>query len=368
MTTETQGTETKRLPENYELLSPYGKMMARLSQRFSRKSTGRKRKKMVNYSKYGYLFLLPFFVAFLIFQLVPLFQTFYYSFFEYYQRGLNTVGPTFNGWANYSKIFGDPMTWKYFGNTMLMWIIGFVPQIIISLLLAIWFTDSRLKLKGARFFKTVTYMPNLVMAAAFGQLFLMLFSQNGPINQIFHTNVLFTDSAWWSRCIIAFIDWLMWFGNTSILLMSGVMGIDESVFESARLDGSSAHKTFWRITMPLLMPIIVYVLITSLIGGIQLFDVVQIFTQGGANGPASSTETIMMFLYNEITKAKDYGLAGTLSVLLFLITAVLSIIIYKGLVPSDNAVKQEARARKKRARKYGALTLEQLESQEGGKR
>ncbi|MFA6829303.1 MAG: sugar ABC transporter permease [Bacilli bacterium] len=317
----------------------------------------RKRHKKISYSKYGYLFLLPFFIIFITFSLIPLIQTIYYSFFEYYyQNGINQVGPNFVGFDNYVTILAaDSVFWKYLGNTLLIWVIGFVPQIIISLLLAIWFTDSRLKLKFSGFFKAITYMPNLVMAAAFGMMFLMLFSQSGPMTQILKAlnlipeGLVVSQDSGWVRAIVAFINWLMWFGNTSILLMSGIAGIDESIFESARLDGANATTTFWKITLPLLMPIFVYVLITSMIGGLQLFDAAQVFTQG-TGGPGLCAKTIMMYLYERISISKNYGAAGAISVLIFLFTGILSIFVFKTLVPNYNAVKAEAKAYHKRQR------------------
>lgn len=336
-----------------------------------------KKHRRISYAKYGYLFLIPFFVVFFVFQLIPLFQTFYYSFFRYFQNGLDIVGPTFKGFDNYVKLFTGQQMWKYLGNTLLIWIIGFVPQMIVSLLLAIWFTDSRLKLHCIKFFQTVTYMPNLVMAAAFGYMFNMLFAQSGPVNQILaqfgwiKEPVQFTSSVWWVRCIIAFINFLMWFGNTSILLMSGIMGIDESVFESARLDGANSHTVFWKITFPLLTPIFVYFVITSMIGGIQLFDAAQVFTLS-KGGPDKTSMTIMMYLYTLITSSKNYGLAGALSVILFLVTGILSLIVFKTMVPNDNPVRSERRAKAARLRyvargqKEAQREQERLQA-EGGK-
>lgn len=135
----------------------------------------------VSYAKWGYLFIAPFFIAFAVFQLIPLFSTVYYSFFEHYRSGLKIIGPNFVGLENYARLFSADLP-KYFGNTMLMWLIGFVPQIVISLMLAAWFTDVRLKLRCQAFFKTVIYMPNLIMASAFSMLFFTLFSDNGPVN------------------------------------------------------------------------------------------------------------------------------------------------------------------------------------------
>ena len=120
---------------------------------------------------------------------------------------------------------------------------------------------------------------------------------------------------------------LMWFGNTTILLMAGMMGIDTSLFEAAEVDGATSTQVFFRITLPLLRPILVYVLITSLIGGLQLFDVPQILTNGTGN-PVRSTMTLIMFLNNHLY-SKNYGMAGAVSVVLFIITGILSIVVFK---------------------------------------
>ena len=344
---------------SYLNLDSIGQFKRRQAVKKAEKQNGEKAERVmhhsVNYAKYGYYFLIPFFLIFLIFNLLPLMSTFVYAFFEYFFKlgGLQQVGPNFIGIGNFATLFTDINFWKYWGNTLIIWICCFIPQMIVSLLLAIWFTDSRLKVRCSGFFKAIMYMPNLVMAAAFGMLFLMLFGNNGPINQIFEAltgkTIFFTESTGWSRGILSFANWLMWFGNTTILLMSGIMGIDESIFESARLDGSSSVKTFFHITLPLLMPIFVYVLVTSMIGGIQLFDVVQIFTRGNG-GPNLSTKTIMMYLYDLIKTSKNYGLAGAVSFFIFLITGGLSIIIFKCLVPSANVIKAEKKAYRKRMR------------------
>src|SRR5690554_1246138 len=100
------------------------------------------RRKTVSYAKWGYIFLIPFFLVYIVFSLIPLVSTFYYSFFEYYRSGLTQVGPNFVGLANFKAIFESDLL-KYMANTGIIWIIGFIPQIAVSLLLAVWFTDSR---------------------------------------------------------------------------------------------------------------------------------------------------------------------------------------------------------------------------------
>lgn len=293
----------------------------------------KKKSKAVRYNKWGYIFLLPFIIVYVIFQLIPMVTTIYNSFFENYLSGLTQIGPNFVGLANYKKLFSDGDIWVYTKNTMVMWIMCFIPQIFLSLLLGAWFSDVSLKLKGQRFFKTVMYLPNLIMASAFAMLFFTLFSDSGPINSLLmqigfiDTPYKFLSNVGSTRGLVAFMNCLMWFGNTTILLMAGMMGIDTSLFEAAEVDGATSMQVFFKITLPLLRPILVYVLITSLIGGLQLFDVPQILTNGTGD-PMRSSMTLIMFL-NKHLYSKNYGMAGALSVVLFFITGVLSLVVFK---------------------------------------
>ena len=408
----------------------------------AKKEKKQKRRKTVQYDRWGYFFIAPFFLIFTIFSLIPLVTTFVYSFFENYRDGLTQIGPNisvqkyFNGtrdiygWQldssqdgmneliatykgeattpdlaekvveflspsdsedpnfevytdnnfrraafaakvsklvdngvkkelpavdvlnqikdelpkkqasfirNIQNVFasGDNIA-RYFLNTLIIWAIGFIPQIIISLILAVWFTNTELKLKFQQFFKTVIYMPNLIMASAFAMLFFTLFSPNGPIELLLQQMELreagdpirFFTRPGWTRVLIGLMNFLMWYGNTTILLMAGIMGIDNSLFEASRIDGASPVQTFFKITVPLLLPIFVYVMITSLIGGIQMFDVPQILTKG-TGAPNRTTMTIIMKLNNYLTISKNFGNAGCMSILIFAVTGVLSGLVYK---------------------------------------
>jgi multiple sugar transport system permease protein len=306
------------------------------------------KEKEVSYAKYGYMFIAPFFIAFLIFQFIPLIQTIYYSFFEYYRSGLKIVGPNPVGFENYKALFESDFL-KYAGNTVLMWLLGFIPQIIVSLVLAAWFTDVRLKIKGKQFFKVVIYMPNLIMASAFAMLFFALFSDNGPVNNaLVSAGILaepfrFMSSVWGTRGLVGLMNFLMWFGNTTILLMAAVMGINPALFEAAELDGCSPRQTFFRITLPMIRPILVYVLITSMIGGLQMFDVPQILTNGKGT-PDRSSMTLIMYLNNHLF-SKNYGMAGAVSVILFIIAAILCLFVYFSLNADDDSKKIRKRDR-----------------------
>ena len=311
--------------------------------------------KSVSYAKWGYIFIAPFFIAYIVFTLVPQFLTIYNSFFENYRIGLSQVGPNYVGLANYKELFtADPsgtiLILKYAANTLIMWILGAVPQFVIAMLLALFFTSYRLNIKGQGFFKTVIYMPNLIMAAAFSMLFYTLFSRVGPIQGLLENwGVLDQSFDFFShrvtvRGMIALMNFLMWFGNTTIVLMSGIMGIDQSLFESATIDGANSVQVFFKVTMPLLMPIFVYCLITALIGGIQMFDVPQVLTNGKGQ-PNETTRTLVMYLNNYL-KNKNFGMAGAISVIIFIITGVLGAIVYRMLAAQYKDQKRPHRERR----------------------
>lgn len=299
----------------------------------------------MSYSKWGYIFILPFFVVYISFTLIPQVLTIYNSFFENYRNGLQQVGPNFVGFKNYVTLFtpdksGTIGIVKYFVNTLILWLMGAIPQIVVALLLAVLFTSYRLNLKGQPFFKGVIYMPNLIMASAFSMLFFTLFSNVGPVNAmlkqygILEQTFDFFSKTISVRTMIATMNFMMWFGNTTIVLMAGIMGIDQSMFESATLDGANAWKVFWKITMPLLMPIVVYTVITALIGGLQMFDVPQVLTNGKGMPDRTST-TMVMYLNNFLTTSKNYGMAGAVSTILFVVSGLLSMIVYRVMNKKD---------------------------------
>ncbi len=307
----------------------------------------RKQSRVVSYNKWGYIFLIPFIGVYIIFQMIPLVTTVINSFYENYRSGLTQIGPNFIGFKNYAAILQNADLWTYAKNTLIMWVMGFVPQILVSLLLGAWFSNPSLRLKGQRFFKTVIYLPNLIMASAFAMLFFTLFSNSGPVNSILMQAGItsepfkFLSNTWSARSLVAFMNFLMWFGNTTILLMAGMMGIDTSLFEAAEVDGATSTQVFFRITLPLLRPILVYVMITSLIGGLQMFDVPQILTNGTGD-PMRSTMTLIMYL-NKHLFSKNYGMAGALSVLLFIVTGILSMFVYKATNRNQSANKKSSR-------------------------
>ena len=299
----------------------------------------------ISYAKWGYVFIAPFFLAYALFHFAPQLLTIYNSFFENYREGLTQVGPNFVGLKNYITLFtpdknGTIDILKYAGNTIVLWVCGAIPQVVISLMLACFFTSYRLKIKGQQFFKTVIYMPNLIMASAFAMLFYMLFSNVGPVNQLLtqfgwiDTPIDFFNIRFTVRGLISLMNFLMWFGNTTILLMAGIMGIDQSLFEAANIDGATSLQVFFKVTLPLLMPILVYTVITALIGGLQMFDVPQVLTNA-LGTPNRTSTTLVMYLNNYLKTSKNYGMSGAISVVIFVITGLLSLVVFKSLTKQE---------------------------------
>ena len=303
-----------------------------------------KPRRMISYAKYGYFFIAPFFLVYAFFMLYPLINTLRLSFFG--NAGDEVQGlDVFVGLQNYQfllfggdSVFASATHEKFvnsFGNTFLLWIGNFVVQIILSLLLAVWFSDVRIKTPGTGFFKIVMYMPNIITAASVAGIFLMIFrdSEFGMVNSILlnakviEDPIIFVASEWPPRFIVMMIQTWMWFGNTMLLLMSGIFGIDPSIYEAAAIDGSSGANTFFRITMPILKPIFFYVVITSLIGGLQMFDIPFMFHEG--NYVNDYIRTVAVFVYERFTGVKNYGMSAAASVLLFIITVALGMLINK---------------------------------------
>ena len=308
------------------------------------------KKRGISRAKWGYIFILPFFLTYFIFSLIPLLDTIRYSFYEYYRSGLKLVGPNFVGLDNYVSVMGTDF-FTYLGNTFILWIIGFIPQIAIALLLAAWFTDARLKIHGEQFFKVVIYLPNLIMASAFAMLFFTIFSTSGPANSILmnlgitSAPIDFMGTPTGTRILVGVMNFLMWFGNTTIMLMAAIMGISPDIFEAASIDGCTPTQTFFNITLPLIRPILSYTLITSLIGGLQMFDVPQILTNGQGN-PNRTSYTLIMWL-NNLLRAPDYGRAGALSVYLFIVSGILCFFVYR-MMNDEDAYQKKSKKKGKR--------------------
>lgn len=314
-------------------------------------STSKGGVKSISYAKYGYMFIAPFFIFYFIFSLMPLIQVFVMAFTKTAETGKSILltEQVFNGLKNFDIVlFGGDGNFGHmavhnkfveaFKNTVILWIGNFIPQILLSLLLAVWFTDSKIKIRGKGVFKVIVYMPNIITAASVAALFSAMFGSADscaanqflakigvePIDFFSKTSSFFgignaVKLVWFMQC------W-MWFGNTTLMLMSGIMGISESLFEAADIDGANSRQVFFKVTLPLLKPMMLYTLITSLIGGLQMYDVPTILGALGGN-PIDTLRTVTFLISYHYNKF-NYGYSGAISVTLFIITAILGSVVF----------------------------------------
>ena len=314
------------------------------------------RHKGVSYAKYGYIFCIPFVLAFLIFSLYPIIYTAVIGFTDFKGLGKTEFHFLANPFQNFETILKNPSFQKSLWNTLIIWLINFIPQILLALLLTAWFTSHRNKIKGQGVFKVLFYMPNIITAATIAILFNSLFGYPiGPVNDllkflgVIQEPLNFSVQKWTSRGVVAFIQFWMWYGYTMIVLISGVLGLNPELFEASEIDGASRAQTFFFVTLPNLRTILLYTLITSMIGGLQMFDIPRLYLLGG---PDSATLTTSVFIYNQAFSGSYlYNRAAAASMIMFIIIAILSaIIFYIMRDKSDAKLKQQIKDQKKEIR------------------
>ena len=313
--------------------------------------------KRVSYAKWGYIFAAPFMIAFLVFTLYPLLYTFFIGFTN--QKGL--MAPPLqildDPFSMYKDVLASPNFRISLKNTFIIWGVNFVPQILLALVLAVWFTSTRRTIKGQGFFKVVLYMPNIITAATIAILFQQLFSYpKGPVNDILLSlGVIaspynFAIDGNISKGIVSFIQFWQWYGYTMIVLISGILGISPELFEAAEIDGASGFQQFMYVTLPNLKTIMLFTLVTSLIGGLNMFDIPRLFLNGGPN---NATSTAALFIYDQaFSGSYMYNRASAASMIMFTIIAVLSAVVFYMLRDKDEAklrkiIRQQEKAYKK---------------------
>lgn len=278
----------------------------------------------------GYAFIAPFVIVFLTFSIYPVARTLYLSFTDY--SGFNI--PTWTGLENYIRVFKDKLFWQAFGNMAKIWGVNIVLQLGIAFLLTMIFSDMKYKMKGLSVFRALFYLPNLIAATSVAYLFkTMMDWKFGSFNQILKMLGIIDQGVDWLgtpsllRIVVGVIGGWMWFGNSFIMLMAGVQGINRDYYEAAAIDGAGRWKIFGKITLPLLKPIMLYVGITSLIGGLQLFDIPYLMTLMNAK-QQRAVNTPVMHLYNMAFKNRQIGYAGAIAFILFFIICICSIGLY----------------------------------------
>lgn len=296
--------------------------------------TKQTKSKLKTYDNAGYFFVAPFVIVFLIFSVYPVLRTLYLSFTNF--RGFGEAEWT--GLANYKRVLTDKFFWNSLWNTFRIWGVNIVLQLGLAFLLTIVFSDIKYKMRGLSIFRAIYYLPNLIAATSVAFLFKTLLDWRfGTFNQILNQIYLFfgvtknpvdwLGSPAYAGYVIAVISAWMWFGNSFIMLMAGVQGINKDYFEAAAIDGAGRWTTFGKITLPLLKPILLYVAITSLIGGLQMFDLPYLMAEPTA-AAYNSVQTAVMYLYKFgfQTGTTQVGYASSIAYVLFLIILVFSVL------------------------------------------
>jgi len=283
------------------------------------------------WNRHGYLFITPFILGFLVFGLYPVFNTLALSFTD---TTIMSGEASFIGLKNFQRLFADDFFMKAVRNTWMIWILNFIPQIGIAMLLSIWYTSARLRIKAVGVWRAIFYLPNLLMPAAVARLFFSLFSFYGPVNQfavqagILSEAMHFLQDVTATRGLVVFIQWWMWFGQTIIIIMAGMTAIPIHLYEAAMVDGASGMQMFRRITLPLLKPILIFIFVTSLVGGMQMFDIPYMLTDGRGS-PVYSIMTNNILMYSKFSSSKGHlGAASSVGVLNFIMTTLCALGIF----------------------------------------
>jgi ABC-type sugar transport system permease subunit len=288
----------------------------------------------------GYFFITPFIIAFLIFGLYPIVNTIWLSFTN---TTMMTAHAKFVGLNNFKQLFANNMFATAVGNTWFLWLLNFIPQLGLALLLSAWFTNVRLKIRGGGTWRMLFYMPNLLMPATIAALFFSLFSYYGPVNQVLVRGGVMTQAVDFirspaaMRSLVIFIQTWMWFGWTTIILMAAMMSISVSIYEAALADGANSWQMFRYISLPLIKPVLIFVLVTSLVGGMQMFDIPYLLTDGRGS-PTNSILTNNILMYMKFRSSQGHiGAASSVGVIVFLMTSIVALMIFYLLRDKDAA-------------------------------
>ncbi len=327
------------------------------------------KKKRVSYAKYGYLFSIPFVLAFLLCMLYPVIYTCVIGFTDL--KGLTMTEWHFltadkgGLWGNYKNVLESPTFQTALSNTFKLWIWNFIPQILLALILAAWFTNPSRKVKGQGFFKVVFYMPNIITAATIAILFNSLFGYPlGPVNDIIVKLGIVDEPVNWivkkdaAQYTVSFIQFWMWYGNTMIVLIAGILGISPELFEAASIDGATGTQQFFKITLPNLKTILLYTLVTSMVGGMQMFDIPRMYLNCG---PDNATLTASCYIHQQaFGNSYIYNRASAASMVMFVIIGVISAFMFAIMRDKDEAAlrkitKKQEKEFKKKLKEQGGM-------------
>ena len=276
-----------------------------------------------------YLYIAPFFVLFAIFGLYPLGYTAWVSLHDW---DLLAAEHPFVGLENYTKLLGDPDFWNAVVNTMGIFVISTVPQ----LLLALWLANLLNRgLRARTAFRMGILIPSITSTAAVAIVFGQLFSREfGLIN--WALDLVGLDGIDWRAnrigswvAISTMVDW-RWTGYNALIFLAAMQAIPRDLYESASLDGARPARQFWSITVPMLKPTIVFCTVISTIGGLQLFTEPLLFNSGTnaiRGGPLRESQTVTMYMFeNAFAPHFNFGYGSAVAWMLFLLIIVVAIV------------------------------------------
>ena len=238
---------------------------------------------------------------------------------------------SFVGLTNYKRLLSDPVFIQSLKNTLIFLIFQVPIMVVLAIFFSVLLNNKTLKFKGI--FRTIVFLPSVTSLVAYSLIFKYIFANNGVLNQILMAiNVLDKPIMWlshpfWAKVVIIIgITW-RWTGCNMIFFLSALQNIDDQIYEAADVDGASPIDKFFKITLPLLKPVILFTSITSTIGTLQLFDEPMNITQGG---PGNATMTISQYIYNLSFKyTPDFGYAAAVSYAIVILVIIFSIIQLK---------------------------------------
>jgi cellobiose transport system permease protein len=274
-----------------------------------------------------YLYVAPFFVLFAVFGLYPLVYTFYVA-TRNWTLGAQTS--TSAGFANFTELMHDSDFWNSVGNTFGIFALSTVPQLLVALFLAHLLNKA---IRGKLFFRSGIIAPIVTSTAVIGLIFSQIFSKDyGLVNYALHlvgvSPIDWKADKWSSWAAVAtMVNW-RWTGYNALIYLAAMQTIPRDIYESAALDGARSMTQFWRITVPLLRPTIIFTVIISTIGGLQLFGEPALFNSGSnylGGGSLHQFQTMTMYLLQEMFNRSRLGYAGAIAWVLFLLILITSV-------------------------------------------
>lgn len=268
---------------------------------------------------WGWLFIFPTVLGLIVLNIIPIFQTIYQSFFKTGDFGRGNI---FVGLKNYQKVFGDQEIWQALANTFRYAVVEVPFSIALSLVLAVLLNR---KMRGRSFYRTVIFLPMVAAPAAVALVWRWLFNTEfGLINHVFKSSVSWISDPRIAIYSIAVIGIWSILGYNMVLFLAGLQEIPHDFYEAAEIDGASGVDSFFHITLPLLSPTIFFVMITRVIGALQVFDLIYMVID--ETSPAlPKTESLVYLFYRYSFVNKNMGYGSTIVVLLLLVTLLITV-------------------------------------------